>query len=100
MTIAEQVQLGVQITTLVGVLFAVYRFFRKPDEDAEKNIAVLTEGCNLKHKGIDQDITAIKRSIMLIQENDLKHIESEIRSIREENVKIITILNERLPNKN
>ncbi|KKP97236.1 MAG: hypothetical protein UR99_C0017G0019 [Candidatus Moranbacteria bacterium GW2011_GWD2_36_12] len=81
-----------QVTTLGGVAFAVYKTFRDPDIDATKEIAILKATCFLKHQNIDENI-------VLIKNNHLRHIEEDIAFLKNEQTKIITILEERLPKK-
>jgi superfamily I DNA and RNA helicase len=81
-----------QIVTLVGVGFAVYKSWRDPDEQASRKIAVMEATCLLKHQAIDDNI-------ILIKNNHLKHIEEDIAFLKNEQTKIITILEERLPKK-
>lgn len=88
-----------QIVTLLGILFAVYLFFRKPTEKAENKIELIAQGCDLRHKGIDKDIYEIKEAVRLIKENHLYHIEESLKSLSENQAKIFTILDERLKHK-
>lgn len=89
-----------QALTFLGVLFAVYQYFRKPDEDAEKEIALLKQGCVMKHTDLDKQVGEINSTINLIKVNHLHHIEADVRELKENQVKIFTILEERLPRKN
>ena len=77
-----------QILTLLGIIFAVYKTFRDPDVDAEKTIAVMKAQCELKHQNIDENILAIK-------ENHLRHLESDMAQLKLDVTKILTILQER-----
>ena len=85
--------------TLIGMIFMIYRFFRDPDINAKSEIEKMKLSCDLKHKKLNEDVDNIKNNLMLMKENDLKHIESEVGKINVNQVKIFTILEERLPNK-
>lgn len=87
------------IVSLIGVFFFVYLYFRSPDEKAEKQLSVLNTNCILKHTRIDEIIREMKDSfksidslILLIKENDIKHIETEMRRMSEAQTRILTIL--------
>jgi hypothetical protein len=93
------INLIISLSTLVGFVIVVYRTFRDPDQKAETEIALLKQGCNLKHLGIDEDILAMKKDLYLIKENHLTHIEKDIVGLRISVDKILTILDERNNNK-
>ena len=84
----------------IGIIFLIYKNFSDPDVKAASQIGLLQQGCKLKHERIDENIETIKKTMNLIQENDLKHIEQEIGGLKENQIKIFTILDERLPSKN
>jgi hypothetical protein len=91
---------------VIGLGILTYRTFHAPDEKAERDIAVLQQRkndfqalCDLRHSNLDKDIGSFAKSLALIQENDLKHIELEMGKLRENQAKIFTILDERLPKK-
>ncbi|NCD00197.1 MAG: hypothetical protein EOL95_10930 [Bacteroidia bacterium] len=92
--------------SFIGVIFIIYNHFRKPDEDASKNIALMQQGCQLKHESLDKDISAIYKSIesisrtfSLFQKNEFKHIEDRMGALEKGQTVITTILDERLPKK-
>ena len=58
------------ITTL-GVIFAVYRSFRLPDEEAKLHLAVL-----------DVKLENLEKAIQKISSNDLPHIDAQLQDIR------------------
>lgn len=87
------------LVSLVGVFFFVYLYFRSPDIRADKMISMNTVACGEKHKRIDEIIAemreafkSINNSILLIKENDIKHIEKEMRRMSDVQTKILTIL--------
>jgi hypothetical protein len=99
MELTKILSLALQALTLLGVLFAVYQYFRKPDEDAATKIALLEQGCGMKHTVIDAVMTTLNQEIATIKNNHLKHIEESVRSLEMGQEKLFTILEERLPKK-
>lgn len=80
------------ILTLLAIMFAIYKYFRDPDINASTDIKLIKQNCEFKHKSIDEDIALIKN-------NHLAHIEKDIDMLSKNQIKILTILDERLPNK-
>lgn len=83
--------LGLSVTS-VGALFTVYDRFAKPDIKSAEKVALLEQGCLLKHKGIDEKFTAINQELTFIKDNHLKHIEADVRGLSDTQIKILTIL--------
>jgi len=99
MEIKEWLDVITSMVSLVGVFFFVYLYFRSPDIKADKSIAMNGVACNEKHNRINEIIgemrenfKSIQNSILLIKENDIKHIESEMRRMSDVQTKILTIL--------
>ena len=89
----------VMLSNLIGLVVVVYKFSNDPDKLAEKNLAINTASCEEKHKRIDEIIGETKshlgnidNTILLVKENDIKHIEGSIREIEKVQTKILTIL--------
>ncbi len=82
MGVQETMQLGIQICTLGGVAFAVYKSFSGPSIQLAKDIALLQQGCGIKHAIIDKSISDTENNILLIKENHLNHIEIDIGEIK------------------
>lgn len=83
----------------VGVLFLVYNHFRNPDIKASERIDKIETSCPLKHEKqdyviqeIQKNMKAISDSLLLLKENDIKHIELEMRELANTQTKILTIL--------
>ena len=86
----EQIlQLVISGCTLLGMIWFVFNQVRNPDDRADKEIAILKEKLSMSCE-----------QLKLMKENHLPHIESEMRKLSENQVKIFTILEERLPTKN
>lgn len=106
MKLAEWLSVILSGCTLVTMVIMFYRTFRDPDIKAENDIGLLKQGCQLRHAGIDKDIKGIneslsglQKSFTLLQENDLKHIETRMTDLEKGQIEIKTILKERLPKK-
>lgn len=95
----ETIEFILSALALIGVIFAIYKYFREPDIKADKNIALMKQGCIDKHTNLDEKILAINNDITFIKENHLRHIEENVRLLQEGQVKMFTILEERLPRK-
>ena len=85
--------------TLVMLVIAVYKFSNDPDAKADKLMAINAVACDEKHKRLDEIIAEMKdrfisidTSLTMLKENDIKHIENEVRKISQEQTKILTIL--------
>jgi CRISPR/Cas system-associated endonuclease/helicase Cas3 len=85
--------------TLGGVIFAIYRTFDDPNRRQDKEIAVDKAVCAEKHRGLDDRLERIDNTLLLIKDNDLKHIEQRMNELSENQIKIFTILEERLSKK-
>lgn len=80
-----------EILSIAGGSIVIIRFILemvKPNADQDTEIALL----KAQQQSIISDITTIKV-------NHLAHIERDVRDLQEGQVKIFTILDERLPNK-
>jgi len=106
MKVTEIVQLIISAGTLITMIILFYRTFRDPDIKAENDIGLLKQGCQLRHKELDNivketkdSIAGINKTFMLFQENDFKHIELRMTDLEKGQIEIKTILNERLPKK-
>jgi UDP-glucose 6-dehydrogenase len=86
-SLANKLQLIISVLTLLGMAFAVYKIFTKPDIDNEKEISLLKLACDLKHKNLDENI-------FIIRENHLRHLETDVKNIQFDIIEIKTILKE------
>lgn len=103
--IMDNIQLIISIATLGGIVFAIYKTFSDPDVKAATRLEKIEVACPLKHEKLDYVVSEIKSSIksldqsmLLIKENDIKHIENEMRRMSDVQTKILTILEERKNN--
>lgn len=72
----------IQIATIGGMAFLIFRTFRDPDIKADKEIGINTATCGIKHKIIDEKFESVAQELSLIKENHLKHIEADISTIK------------------
>ena len=87
----ENIQFLISVITLLGIIFAVYKTFRDPDIETDKELALLKQKFEMRQGEVDKDIRDIKI-------NHLAHIEKDIMNIKETQIKILTILKERNDN--
>ena len=87
------------LASSIGVLFLVYNHFRNPDIKASERIDRIETACPLKHDKLDtviqeiqKNLESLNKAMMLLKENDIKHIEIEMREISNTQTKILTIL--------
>ena len=64
----------------LGVL--VWSIFLKPSEKNEASIEVMEASCKAKHDRVDEKFGEIKQELSFINENHLKHIESDINEMK------------------
>jgi len=106
----ESLQLWISIIlggmAVLTNIFLVYNYFAKKDISFDKTLGINGATCLLKHKIIDENYNKIEKAFSLISEelhlferNGLKHIEAEQKRLGEVQVKILTILEERLREK-
>ena len=86
------------LIAIVATIFSVYHFFRKPDVDADKRICLLEQ--------LLQSEQSKNTELIKSQANHLHTLEKAIESnckgiekLQRDNVKLFTILEERLPQK-
>ena len=83
------------VLTLGAFIFGIYFYFRNPDIKAKSRLDLLEQGCKLKHKSIHQNIISINSDIKFMRENHIDHMEDDIKEIKQDMTKVLTILEER-----
>ena len=91
----ENIQFAVSILTFVGIMFAIYKFFSDPDIKAKYEIEQIKTSCKMRHKQIDESIKKNADDLNFIKENHINHIERDISDMKQDMVKVLTILEER-----
>ncbi|MFA7000501.1 MAG: hypothetical protein WC241_05355 [Candidatus Paceibacterota bacterium] len=99
MEFKEWLSLFISIGTLLGMLLMAYNGWKKPTEDNTDSLREMKLECGYKHKSLDEVIGRLDKTLFLIQENDLKHIELRLNDHSDKLTKLYTILDERLPKK-
>lgn len=98
----------IQICTLLGLIFAVYLYFRKPQEESFINDKVFEERMLHMREASRVEITGIKELVTNLRDNHLHTIESKLDGhikdqhanelcIAKQVERITTILDERIP---
>ena len=75
-----------------GSIFAVYFYFRKPDEKSKAGIAEINQRCFYLHNAIDKSIKSIDDRLEKFESNHMRHIEPDIRKLQTDMVRALTIL--------
>ncbi len=99
MNLKDYLDIVTSLVSLGGIMFFIYHFFRNPDIRADKLLGINKVACEEKHKRLDEIICDMREkfknidtSITFMKENDIKHIEQEMRIISERQGKILAIL--------
>jgi len=106
MEVKEWLDVITSMVSLVGVFFFVYLYFRSPDIKADKQLGINQVACDEKHKRINEIILEIRNSIEGVnytfahfKENEFRHIEEAMKQMNDAQIKMNTILEERLSKK-
>lgn len=91
----ENTQFVISILTFAGIMFAIYKFFRDPDIKAKYAIRQINETCRMKHKHLDKAVESNANDLKLIKENHITHIENDVSQIKQDLIRVLTILEER-----
>jgi septal ring factor EnvC (AmiA/AmiB activator) len=95
----EKLQIIATLTTLAAVLVTVVLSIFKPNAKQDTEISTMKGQCNERHKRIDEAIERTDKTLLLLKENDIKHIESGMNELGKQYVEIKTMIDERLPRK-
>lgn len=95
------------VLVLLGILFSIYRYFRDPDESADKSISILQAQQQSDREGTDRRFKDVQENFDKVNALLHEHITSDgVKfeslnatqiSMGKDLVKIATILEERLP---
>ena len=110
MITAENISIVLQIATFIGIVFAVYLYFKKPQITSELNDAIFTEQFKNLTDKFDDRFQDMKEGVIKLMQNDLHELKSDVRehiknqiinerSVASDFTKIFTLLDERLPRK-
>ena len=95
MITAENISIVIQISTLVGIIFAVYLYFRKPQEKGEMNDAVYAE----KFSALEKTVVNLRDNHLHTLDLKIDETNKRVGGVELQVTKIATILEERLPNR-
>lgn len=62
------------IVSVSSAIFNIYNHFRKPDIENAQEIALIKNGCFIRHKNLDKNIEEIKKTVNTIATNHLHDI--------------------------
>ena len=99
MEFKETLSIIIALANLLGMIIIAYKAFAQPTEKNADDVRLLSQGCEYKHKALDNQIDTISKNLSFLRENHINHIETDIKALQEGQVKIFTILDERLPKK-
>jgi len=88
MITTENISIVIQIATLIGIIFGVYLYFRKPQEKSEQNDAVFSVEFKNLEKSFNEKFTQSDRELANLRDNHIhtinekldKHIESQSKN--------------------
>jgi len=96
--------------TLIKTILDFSSGIKDPNIKQDSEIASIKQGCVFKHTALDtlmderighinDNIASLNKTLLLLQENDIKHIEIRLTDQDKSLAKLFTILEERLPRK-
>ena len=84
MNLNEIINLSLSLLTLMGIIFAIYIYFRKPQETGEINDAVYDE----KMKNINEKFANLSSLVVNLRDNHLHSLDNKLEAhIRESQAK-------------
>jgi len=106
LTISEIFVIFLGLITIAQFIFKLIQGVRDPNVKQDSRLQKMEVGCQYKHQALDENLLAINKSIFgiketfrLFQQNEFKHIEDRMTSLDKGQIRIETILEERLPRK-
>ncbi len=94
----ENIGLLIQIMTLLGIIFAIYKYFRTPDEKADKAIALLKVEVT-EWKGRSEKQIEINQNCIRSLGKEINDLAGKLSLTNQDIVKLATIIDERIPKK-
>lgn len=97
------------IVGMLGVLFAIYRYFKEPQVAADKRDALIGEQMNWMKEGVDNRFKSMQEQIAQLvaqSQNHIHTVDTKVDNVNKslvemgrEIVKLQTIIEERIPKK-
>jgi hypothetical protein len=94
----ETIQFVIEVFTLLAIIFAIYKYFRNPDERAEKAICLLKEQILYERKITDKALETQQNCLHSL-EKEIINQKNEILKLNNTVIKLSTIIEERIPKK-
>lgn len=91
-TIKNALGIANAVILIGGAIFAVYFYFRKPDEKSKAGIAEINQRCHYLHEALNASINSINQKLDKFETNHMQHIEPDIRKLQTDMVRALTIL--------
>lgn len=93
MTLSQVLSLSISVANLVGLLFAVYLYFRNPQIKSDQDsIRSKDEIENIK-----KQIQEIKETHLKTVEQDIKNLTTSVNDLSKTVIRLATIIDERIP---
>lgn len=81
------------IITIAGTVFGIYHYFKKPQDQSEKNDIKLED----RIKAVEKELYEVKQTHLLAMEKDLKSLTDSVNELSRTVVRLSTIIDERIP---
>jgi len=94
----ENIQFVISIATLLGIVFAIYKYFRTPDEKAATEILILKRDLE-EQKKMSFEMVKTNQNCIHGLEEKIKGQQDELGKLSNKVVELATIINERIPKK-
>lgn len=91
----EVIENIIPVITIVGTIFAIYLYFRKPQEQSEKTDIVI--GKEIEFLKIS--LNNLKDNHIHTLENDVKDLKTAVKGVELSVERLSTIIDERIPKK-
>lgn len=89
----QNIGMIVGLVNLIGLLFAIYLYFRNPQIKTDQDTALLRE----EMAQIKKDFTELKTNQLTLMQNDIKKLSETIQDLSKTVIKLSTIIDERIP---
>lgn len=96
MTAKEIIEISISVLTLLGIIFAVYLYFRKPQEASEKTDALL----QVQVSGLIKELANLKDNHIHTLEIKITETKDSLHRLELGMTRLETLMEERLPGRN
>lgn len=90
---STEIVLILGICNLIGIIFAVYSYFRNPQISTDKVLVTLQEN----YSNLQKQVTEIKETHLKAAENEIKTLTTAVNDLSKTVIKLSTIIDERIP---